>query len=852
MASQDKETQNLLDSEDAPRALVPLPKSDWKNSGGEDKSSDSRPLVIVPVKNLVLFPHNVLPVTPSQGWGTEALEKAARQGTLIGIVAVRDDARSPLRPEDLYSWGTEAKIIKVVRFPDGTSGAVVQGVRRFRIEQLRSEQTQLFLADVDFPEAVAPEPSLEMAALERGLKQLIQKAVSLSPNIPNEANIFIENVEDPQYLADLVVPYLSIETSQKQQLLETDDVIQRLRLVQKHLTREIDILEMSHRIQSEIKGEVGKQQRRYYLKEQLKLLQKELGELDGKSPSSQGQGQEPQDLRERVEKSAMPSDAKTAALREIDRMGVMQSGSPEFSVSHTYVNWLLDMPWGISTQKKIDVPSARNLLEEEHHGLEKVKRRILEFLSVYALKGDLKGPILLLVGPPGVGKTSLGKSIAKALGRKFHRIALGGVRDESEIRGHRRTYVGAMPGKIVEALKKSGSMDPVILLDEVDKISADFRGDPSSALLEVLDSEQNHSFTDHYLNVPVDLSQVLFIGTANTLASIQGPLRDRMEIVELDSYTLEEKVNIAQKHLMSQVLEEHGLNNVLNVTVSDDLLKDIVQGYTREAGVRQLRRELSSLARGVVTDFVQSPAFRDSIQPQSAVVRQRKKRVQNKALSRKDVNQILGPKKFIEPVKPAFLPAGVATGLAYTPVGGDVLLIESAMTGIASSNGGGRLTITGQLGEVMKESVQTAMGLLKSMAESCGLDVQKIHSSDLHVHFPAGAVKKDGPSAGIAILSALFSRFSGRPVPSDIAMTGEISLRGDVLAVGGIKEKVLAAQRYGIKRVLIPSDNLRDLEELPKHVRESLHIQGVRRVEEVLDAVFGVRLKVTKKRGRLS
>lgn len=835
MEQQDKDSQNLLEKDGAAGALVPVGKPAWSAGDKGEGRSEGHRIVILPVRNAVLFPHNVVPVTPTAAWGLEALEKAARKGTTLGIVAIRDDAKEALRPEDIYTFGTEAKIIKVIRFPDGTSGAVVQGTRRFRIRSVVIEENKPATAVVDYPAAQSPEESIELAALERGLKQLIQKAVSLSPNIPNEANIFIENVGDPQYLADLVVPYLSIDIAEKQSLLELDDVLGRLRLVQKYLTREIEILEMTHRIQSEIKGEVGKQQRRFYVKEQLKLLQKELGELDGKTPSSQGQ--EPQELRDRIEKSAMPQEAKTAALREIDRMGVMQAGSPEFSVSHTYVNWLLDMPWGVYTQKKIDLAVARKLLDSEHCGLEKVKRRITEFLAVYALKGSLKGPILLLVGPPGVGKTSLGKSIAKALGRKFHRIALGGVRDESEIRGHRRTYVGALPGKIAEALKKSGSMDPVILLDEVDKISADFRGDPSSALLEVLDSEQNHTFTDHYLNVPLDLSQVLFIGTANSLSTIQGPLRDRMEIVELDSYTLDEKVNIAQRHLLAQVTDEHGLNGRLDVSVSDELLADVVRGYTREAGVRQLRRELSALARGIVTEFVQSNEF-TSQNTLSAVVPARKKKPVRKAVTRRDVEKILGPKRFLEQSARTSLPLGVSTGLAYTPVGGDVLLIETACV----PEGRAALTITGQLGDVMKESVQTALGLVKSMASVCGVDLQKIQSSELHVHFPAGAVKKDGPSAGIAILSALVGLYSERSVPADIAMTGEISLRGDVLPVGGIKEKVLAAQRYGVKRVLIPQENLRDLEEIPESVRKTLSIQGVRRVEEVLAAVFGIKL----------
>jgi len=840
MTTQDKDSRNLLDTGASVGALVPVSRVSDDDSEESESGEQGNILTILPVKNAVLFPHNVVPVTPTAQWGHEALEKAARKGTPLGIVALRSDPHDPLRPEDLYLVGTEAKIVKVIRFPDGTAGAVVQGTRRFKVERFNFQSGKPIIARVEYLREVTPEDSLELAALERGLKQLIQKAVSLSPHIPAEANVFIENLSDANYLADLVVPYLSVDTSEKQALLETEDALDRLRKVQLYLTREIEILEMTQRIQSEIKGEVGKQQRRFYVKEQLKLLQKELGELDGKTTSSSGS--ESQDLKERVEKSKMSVEAKSAALKELERMALMQTASPEYTVSHTYVNCLLDIPWGVFTQSKVNLAAARELLDSEHHGLEKVKKRMLEFLAVYALKGDLKGPILLLVGPPGVGKTSLGKSIAKSLGRKFHRIALGGMRDESEIRGHRRTYIGSMPGKIADALKKAGSMDPVILLDEVDKISGDFRGDPSSALLEVLDSEQNNSFTDHYLNVPLDLSKVLFIGTANTMATLQGPLRDRMEIVELDSYTLEEKLCIAQKHLLPQVTEEHGLAGKLEFSLSDELLSQVVTGFTREAGVRQLRRELASIARGLVHEYVESI---DAESKQKAARKSFKKR----ALTRKDVNKILGNPTFLEAVKPIRLALGVATGLAYTPVGGDVLHIESVQV----ENGKGQLTITGQLGEVMKESVQTALALIKSRAALCGIELSKLQASDLHVHFPAGAVKKDGPSAGIAVLSALVGLLSSRTLPSDLAMTGEISLRGDVLPVGGIKEKLLAAHRYGVKRVLIPQDNLRDVADLPESVRKSLHIIGVRRFEEVLEAAFGRKLSSgVKKSGRLS
>jgi ATP-dependent Lon protease len=841
MTTQDKDSGRHLESSGSTGALVPVSATRSQASGVVEDREREQILTILPIKNNVLFPHNVAPVTPSAQWGHEALEKAARKGTTLGIVAIRSEPSDTLQPDDLYSVGTEAKIIKVIRFPDGTAGAVVQGTRRFRVDEFRMRAGEPITALVDFPKDVETEDSLELSALERGLKQLVQKAVSLSPNIPGEANIFIENVSDANYLADLVVPYLSIETSEKQALLETESVMERLRQVQLYLTREIEILEMSQRIQSEIKGEVGKQQRRYYVKEQLKLLQKELGEIDGQAAASSAN--EPQELKQRVEKSHMSAEAKTAASKELDRMAVMQTGSPEYTVSHTYVNWLLDIPWGQLSQKKVDLAEARRVLESEHHGLEKVKRRVLEFLAVYALKGQLKGPIMLLVGPPGVGKTSLGQSIAKALGRPFHRIALGGVRDESEIRGHRRTYIGSMPGKIADALKKCGSMDPVILLDEVDKIAHDFRGDPSSALLEVLDSEQNHAFVDHYLNVPLDLSQVLFIGTANTLSSLQGPLRDRMEVIELESYTIDEKISIAQQHLLPQVSAEHGLSEHLPFSVSDGLLERVISGYTREAGVRQLRRELSSIARGLVHDYMSS-------QPDHVTTTKRaaRKSPKKKALTRKDVDRLLGQPKFIENHKPSRLEIGVSTGLAFTPVGGDVLFIES----VRVDGGQGRLTITGQLGDVMRESVQTALALLKSRASLCCVELKDVQSADVHVHFPAGAIKKDGPSAGIAVFSALVGLFSKRGLSSDLAMTGEISLRGDVLPVGGIKEKLLAAHRYGIKRVLVPYDNLRDVEELPESVRTGLQVQGVRRVEEVLEACFGrTNTAGVKKGGRL-
>jgi ATP-dependent Lon protease len=741
--------------------------------------------------------------------------------------------------------------MKVIRFPDGSSGAVVQGVRRIRVIEFLEAKQPGFVARVEtFGEDEAKSSDdLDILALGRGLKQLVQKAIQLSPNIPNEASIFIENVQDPGYLADLVVPYLSVDFEAKQELLEIEDVALRLRRVHVMLTREIEILEISQRIQAEVRSEVGKQQRKFFVKEQLKLLQKELGELDGKSS---GTGNEGGTLSERVARADLPKEAREAADRELERMNLMQSGSPEYMVSHTYVTWILDIPWHVRTQGEIDLARARSVLDEDHFGLEKVKRRVLDFLAVYALRKDLRGPILLLVGPPGVGKTSLGKSVARALGRKFVRIALGGVRDEAEIRGHRRTYVGSMPGRFVDALKKAGSSDPVILLDEVDKLASDFRGDPAAALLEVLDSEQNYAFVDHYLNVPVDLSNVLFIATANQMSTIPAPLRDRMEVIELGSYTLQEKTRIAYDHLLPQVVEEHGLTGAAELALPTEVLHTLIQEYTREAGVRQLRRELAGVARGVAREVVERRALarppekahaktgekpHKSGRPEKAEKLEKAERPLKRDVSRDDLKILLGLAPFPEARRATRLPVGVATGLAWTPVGGDVLYVEAVATGGRDA----KLAVTGQLGDVMQESVQTAMAFLRAHAETLRID-RDLLRSDVHVHFPAGAVKKDGPSAGVAILAALVGLFTRRPLSARVAMTGEISLRGEVLPVGGVKEKVIAAHRNGVEHVLVPGDNLRDLEEIPPEVRKALRITCIDTMEKALDVVFGLPL----------
>lgn len=813
------------------RVIAKKPKEDIDTV--QEEKEVVRSLKIVPVKNIVLFPHNVLPFTAGKEWTNESVDRAIRIGGKIGILAQKNpESESPI-PEDLYDIGTEAKILKVMRFPDNSYGAVVQGVRRFRILSYTNAEADHLSAEIEYLETGSSlqESNIEVMALGKAMKQLVQRAISLSPNIPNEANLFIENVQDAAYLADLIVPYLSMDFKGKQVLLETEDLEARLRHIHSLLVREIEVLEISQKINSDVKSEMGKQQRKYYLREQLKLLQKELGELDGRTPGSSTS--DPADLNERIANSKMSDETKEVVLREVERMGMMQSGSPEYMVSHTYVTWLLDIPWQSFTESEIDLKEAQKVLDTDHYGLAKVKKRILEFLAVCALKNSLKGPILLFVGPPGVGKTSLGKSIAKALGRKFTRIALGGVRDEAEIRGHRRTYIGSMPGKIADALKKSGSMNPVILFDEIDKLASDGRGDPSSALLEVLDPEQNSIFTDHYLNVPLDLSKVFFIATANNLSSIPAPLRDRMEIVDLSSYTLEEKEHIAFDHLLPQVLEDHGMSNLVNLKINNETMRSIIQLYTKEAGVRQLKRELAGIVRGIARDCVEAGIrYQETIKADTENSAQEIKPLE-KEISLEMVRKLIGASPFSDKKKPQALPVGVATGLAWTPNGGDVLYIETA-----ASSGSGKFGLTGQLGDVMKESVQTAFAYIRSNARQCGISAKSVGKKDLHVHFPEGAVKKDGPSAGVATFLGIVSQFTGKPVAADLAMTGEISLRGDVLPVGGIKEKLLAAHRYGIKQVLIPLENEHDLEEIPKEVLKEMKVVPVSTLNEVLSIAF--------------
>jgi ATP-dependent Lon protease len=692
----------------------------------------------------------------------------------------------------------------MLKMPDGTQRLLIQGLARMRIVEF-TQREPYFRARIERLNDRNAE-GMEVQALSVNIKGLFKKYMEMSPHLPQELAVVVHNVEDAGSLADLVAANLNVKTPEKQEILETLDVRARLEKVLKLLSQQVQILELGSKIQSEVKDQMEKVQREYYLREQLKAIQRELGETDERTA-------EIQELRERIEKANLPEEAKAVAERELDRLAKMPPAAAEYTVSRTYLDWILDLPWSISTQDNLDIDRARRILDQDHYDLEKVKKRILEYLAVRKLKPDAKGPILCFVGPPGTGKTSLGRSIARALGRKFVRLSLGGVRDEAEIRGHRRTYVGALPGRIIQGLRKAGSNNPVFMLDEVDKLGMDFRGDPSSALLEVLDPEQNHSFSDHYLEVPFDLSRVMFITTANVLETIPSPLRDRMEVLDLPGYTLEEKVMIAKKYLIPRQLEAHGITSK-HLSIPSKTIQKIVRDYTREAGLRNLEREIAAICRAVASQVASGKEERVTVKPSM-------------------LHTYLGPVKFFSEVAERTAQTGVATGLAWTPAGGDILFVEATkMPGKKS------LILTGQLGDVMKESAQAALSFIRSKAQELGVDPEFFEKHDIHVHVPEGAIPKDGPSAGVTIFVALVSLLTGRPVRPDVAMTGEITLRGMVLPVGGIKEKVLAAHRAGIYTVILPEKNRKDLEEVPEKIRKEMSFKFVRRMEELIPLVF--------------
>jgi ATP-dependent Lon protease len=758
------------------------------------------------LRGTVILPHAVIPLAVGRPGSVRRVQEALQGSRILGAVMQRDPAAEDPRAQELHSIGTVIVIHKALKQPDGTLRLVVQGLTRFRIGDVVQEAPFLRARIQRLADEAPSTVTLEVEALARTATGLFQKVVSLSPTLPDELENILGAAEGPSALADLIAGSLpTLPTALRQELLETISVAERLQRLVAALTKEVEVLELGSKIQSEAQSEMSKTQREYYLREQMKAIQKELGDADDRT-------QEIDALRQKIEAAGMTEEAKKEALRELDRLEKMPPAAAEYTVARTYIDWLVSMPWQQETADNVDIGAARTILDEDHEGLEKIKERILEYLAVKKIRPSGKDPILCFVGPPGVGKTSLGRSIARALGRKFHRISLGGMRDEAEIRGHRRTYIGALPGQIIQGLRRAGTKNPVFMLDEIDKLGMDFRGDPASALLEVLDPEQNVSFRDHYLDVAFDLSRVLFVTTANVIDTVPPALRDRMEIIPLAGYTEEEKIAIAQRHLVPKVAREHGLDTEKDIEFAPEALRLLARGYTRESGVRNLEREIASVCRKVARRRAEGQMDAARITPDV-------------------VTSFLGVPRFeLEEVEERTRVPGVAIGLAWTPVGGDVLVIEATRM-----QGKRTLTLTGQLGDVMKESVQAALSWVRSHADELGIAPEFWETSDIHVHVPAGAIPKDGPSAGVTMTAALVSLLTGRRVRRGLAMTGEVSLAGRVLPVGGIKEKVLAAHRAGIRTLLIPGRNAKNLmEDVPARVRDEMTIHLVNSVPEVL------------------
>jgi len=729
------------------------------------------------------------------------VDEAANTDRMVGLgTQIRPDTEEPA-PADLHGVGTAATILKMLKFPDGSTRVLVQGTSRIKIKRYAQREPYLRAEIEPVPEM--PDTTVETQALLRSVSDIFGKIVGLSPHLPDELHVAVMNIDNASRAADLIASNINLSTTEKQEILETYQTGDRLQKLIGFLNRELQVLELGSKIQSEVKTELDKSQREYYLREQLKAIRRELGEADERT-------MEIEELREKIDSARMPKDAKQAADRELDRLGKMPPQAAEYTVSRTYLDWLISLPWATGTKDSLDVVKAKEILDEDHYDLDKVKERILEFLAVRKLKADTKGPILCFVGPPGVGKTSLGKSIARTLGRKFTRVSLGGIRDEAEIRGHRRTYVGALPGRIIQGIRKAGSNNTLFMLDEIDKIGADFRGDPAAALLEVLDPEQNAFFSDHYLEVPFDLSRVMFITTANVLVTVPAPLLDRMEVIELPGYTDEEKVEIARTYLIPRQLDAHGLTTK-TLAFKDDAVRLLISEYTREAGLRNLEREIGNISRKVARKVAEGKRGKTVVTADS-------------------VDDYLGPRKFFREIAERTMVPGVATGLAWTEAGGDIIFVETSMM-----KGGKSLSLTGRLGEVMRESAQAALTYVRSRAEFLKVDESFYENHDLHIHVPHGGVPKDGPSAGVTIATSLLSLLTKRPVRADIAMTGEITLKGKVLPVGGIKEKILASRRAGIRKVILPSKNEKDLIEVPEIVKNGLDFIFVDNLDEVFE-----------------
>jgi ATP-dependent Lon protease len=769
-------------------------------------------LPVLPVRDIVVFPYMILPLFVGREMSIKAIEFSLSASKMVLLLTQKDLNIENPTPEDLFSVGTVALVMRMLKLPDGRVKILVQGLTKAKA--LSYSQTEpFFKASIEKIEEPKHEKlSIEDEALMRNVKGQLDKIVSLGKSVLPDIMGVVENIEDPGRLADLIASNIGLKTEQSQEILELLNPVQRLKRVSEILSREIELLTVQQKIQSEARGEIDKTQREYFLREQLKAIQKELGDIDERA-------EEVKEFRKKIEEAKMPEKVMKEAEKQLKRLEKMHPDSAEAATVRTYLDWLVEIPWSKSTTDNLDIKAAEKVLNDDHYDLEKVKERILEYLSVRKLKEKMKGPILCFIGPPGVGKTSLGKSIARALGREFARMSLGGVRDEAEIRGHRRTYVGALPGRIIQGIKTAGTNNPVFMLDEIDKIGMDFRGDPSSALLEVLDPEQNFSFADHYLAVPFDLSKVMFITTGNLADTIPGPLRDRMEVIYLSGYTTEEKLGIAKNYLIPKQLDEHGINSkVLKIT--DSGLFNLISQYTREAGVRNLEREIANLCRKVAKKIAEG-------------------KEKTFVITSKNVHRYLGVPKYLPEEEIEKDEVGVATGLAWTETGGDIIYVETT-----TMKGKGHLTLTGQLGDVMKESAHAALSYVRSRAKRLGIKDELFSKTDLHIHVPAGAIPKDGPSAGITMATSIASAFTGAPVNKTVAMTGEVTLRGRVLPIGGLKEKTLAAKRMGIKTVIIPKRNRKDLEDIPKYIKKDMEFIYA----ETMDDVLKVALKKNNKR----
>lgn len=773
-------------------------------------------LPLLPVRDIVIFPYMVLPLFVGREMSIKAIEDALAGNRMIFLVAQKLlDVENP-EPKDIYNIGTVGMIMRMLKLPDGRIKILVQGIAKAKIQEYVQKEPY-YQVNIDrITEEKVPEVTLEIEALMRTIKEQVEKMITLGKIIIPDIMVVVENIDDPGRLADIIVSNLGLKVDAAQEVLEIISPVVRLKKVNEILNKELEVLSMQQKIQAEARGEIDKTQREYYLREQLKAIQKELGETDDRA-------EEISEFKKRIEEAKMPEKVAKESEKQLKRLERMHPDTAEASTVRTYLEWLVELPWSRSTKDNLDIKAASKILNAEHYDLEKVKERILEYLGVRKLKEKMKGPILCFVGPPGVGKTSLGRSIARSLGREFVRISLGGIRDEAEIRGHRRTYVGALPGRIIQGIKQADSRNPVFMLDEVDKIGADYRGDPSAALLEVLDPEQNHAFSDHYLGVPFDLSDVMFITTANITDPIPAALKDRMEVIELSGYTEEEKAGIARNFLIPKQLEEHGITEK-NVNISDTALKQLIAQYTREAGVRNLEREIANVFRKVAKMIAEGKMKRYQISPPN-------------------LHKYLGVPKFLPEVEQEKDTIGVATGLAWTEAGGDIIYVEATIM-----KGKGSLTLTGHLGDVMKESAQAALSYIRSAAKSLDIKDDAFSKYDIHIHVPAGAIPKDGPSAGITMASAIASVFTGVPLDKEVAMTGEITLRGRVLPIGGLKEKALAARRFGIKTVILPKRNEKDLEDVPKNVRKNMNFVFVETMDDVLKAALKKKLSPRQKK----